>query len=169
MCLYFFCSLQCSVSLGFRVVPVLVLLWVIGLFLFFPGWYNCVWLLVQILPSFLYFCLLSPPVYYSVLPGSFLLCSNSVKRSPARRQGTLCSWRATSRLSYRRVWVRFYDFYRNKTYLQRICTHNWRLQCCLWHQWLLEFPINGASDYHWDYGDTRSPWLHTRFLDTGHM
>ena len=24
-------------------------------------------------------------------------------------------------------------------------------------QWLLEFPINGASDYHWEYGDTRSP------------
>ena len=28
---------------------------------------------------------------------------------------------------------------------------------CLWHQWLLEFPINGASDYHWEYGDMRLP------------
>ena len=45
----------------------------------------------------------------------------------SRRQGTLRSWHATSRLSYRHVWIRWHNFYRNKTYLQRICKHNWRL------------------------------------------
>ena len=36
-------------------------------------------------------------------------------------------------------------------------------------QWLPEFPINGATDWHWEYGYTPSPLKHTRFLDIGHM
>ena len=57
----------------------------------------------------------------------------------------------------------------NKTYLQLICKHNWRLQRCFWHKWLQEFPMNGVGDWHREHCDTRSPSLHTRLLDTGHM
>ena len=33
----------------------------------------------------------------------------------------------------------------------------------------MEFPINGATDGHGVYGDTRSPSLHTRLLDVGRI
>ena len=32
------------------------------------------------------------------------------------------------------------------------------------HQRLLEFPMNGVGDWHGEYGDTRSPSLHTSLL-----
>ena len=61
------------------------------------------------------------------------------------------------------------NFYQNKTYLQWIFQHIGRLKCCFWHQWLLEILINGASDCHWEYGDTRSPSLHTRLFDVRYI
>ena len=39
----------------------------------------------------------------------------------------------------------------------------------IWHQWFVEFPIKSASNWHWLYGDTCSPSLHTSLLDTAHM
>ena len=36
-------------------------------------------------------------------------------------------------------------------------------------QMLVEFPTNGASDLHCEYGDTRGPSLHARLLDAEHM
>ena len=43
------------------------------------------------------------------------------------------------------------------------------IECCFLHQLLLEFPINGLNGWHGEYGDTRSPSLHTRLFDAGHM
>ena len=43
------------------------------------------------------------------------------------------------------------------------------IECCFWHQWLLEFPIKGASDWHCEYGDKHSPSFHTRLIDNGHI
>ena len=51
-------------------------------------------------------------------------------------------------------------------HIQWIWKYNWKLHYSLWIQWLLEFPINAASNWHWCYDDTRSPSLHTRLLDT---
>ena len=42
-------------------------------------------------------------------------------------------------------------FCHNEIYLHWICEHNWQLWCCFWYQWLVEFPINGVSDWHRDY------------------
>ena len=34
---------------------------------------------------------------------------------------------------------------------------------------VLEFPMNGVGDWRGEYGDARSPSLHTRLFATGHM
>ena len=85
------------------------------------------------------------------------------------RQGTLCSWRLpdTFNISVFNVVKRFYH---NRTYLQPICELNWQLWRCFWQQWLVEStPINSFSDWHGEYGYTRSPLLHTRLPVAGHM
>ena len=37
-------------------------------------------------------------------------------------------------------------FYHNKTYWWWIWKYHWRLYCCVWRQWFLQFPINYAND-----------------------
>ena len=49
-----------------------------------------------------------------------------------------------------------------RTYLQRNWELNWQLWRCFWQQWLVECLINGASDWHWEYGATHMASLYTR-------
>ena len=57
----------------------------------------------------------------------------------------------------------------NETYSQRIWELHWQLQRFFWQQWLVESSINGASDWHREYGETGSLSLHTRFHAAGYI
>ena len=57
------------------------------------------------------------------------------------------------------------ELYRNKTYLQWFCKHNWRLNVAFDTNDCWNSQKNGVSDWHVEYGDTRSPSLHTRLLN----
>ena len=61
------------------------------------------------------------------------------------------------------------QFYHHEIYLQSISKLKWQFRRYFWQQWLLESPINGATDLHGEYGDTCSASLNTRLLNTGHI
>ena len=50
------------------------------------------------------------------------------------------------------------QLYLNKTGVQWICELNWQLWCCFWDQWMVASPVNGANDWHGEYGHIQSTY-----------